>query len=335
MAALVVCTAACVKVPVAPSVPPAGPVQKLPDMRVPHHSAGVVAYEDRLYVWSGYTSPGQSNYDRTDVLEVYDPSARAWKQGAPLPGLRSGMGCLVLNGKFYSIGGETNPSGSFTDTVYRYDPKQDKWDERKGLPSTAWNPMCVACSGKAYVIGGRQGYGPTYPQVLAYDEEKESWQQMAEMPQSVMLGAIVASAGKIYVFGGTHFESESQRQPLQVMQIYDTAKDSWTTQSMPWKLSRPQAILHGQDIWLFAHDILDEADKPTPCPWAFKYSPASGKWTRYSFLLPEDATLNSPLAVIQDKVYFTDFYKNEVRLTKAACVDLKSLEGAVVQGVMP
>ena len=156
------------------------------------------------------------------------------------------------------------------------------------------------------------------------------------MPQSVMMGAIAALDGRIFVFGGTHFESESQRQPLQIMQVYDTAKNSWTTQPMPWKLSRPQAILHGQDIWLFAHDILDETDKPTPCPWAFKFSPASGKWMRYSIDLPEGAMLVSPLAVIRDKVYFTDFNSNDLPLTKAVCVDLKGLEGAAApNAVLP
>ena len=85
--------------------------EELPPMTVPHVSAGVVAWKDRLYVWSGYSTEGQPHYDRTTALEIFDGEKNAWQKGADLPAGRSSMGCFALDGKIYSIGGEGSPSG--------------------------------------------------------------------------------------------------------------------------------------------------------------------------------------------------------------------------------
>jgi len=291
---------------------------------VPHASAGVVAWENRLYVWSGYSTEGRPHYDRTTALEIFDGEKKAWRKGADLPDGRSSMGCFALNGKIYSIGGEASPSGTFTSNVYRYDPATDKWTELKPFPASAWAPLCAVCAGKAYVISGRRGYGGTEKDVYVYDEEKDVWQKRADIPTSIMEGASVTIEDRIYVFGGVHGESESERSYLKTLQIYDTAKDEWITEETPVRMYCPQAVKYDGEVWLFPRQLLDESGKDLPCPWAFRYSPVARRWTQYRIDKPESLSLHSLPVVVDGRVYFTEFYENGKRKTKICRLDLRT-----------
>ena len=52
-------------------------------------------------------------------------------------------------------------------------------------------------------------------------------------------GRCRAIEDRVYVFGGVHGESESDRSYLKTIQIYDTAKDEWTTEHLPVRMYCP------------------------------------------------------------------------------------------------
>jgi len=296
-------------------------------MHVPHDNGGVVACEGRLYVWSGYTAPGRPHYDRTPVLEVYDPATNTWTRKADVPGARNGIGQFVLNGMIYSVGGEESPSGSFTNTVYRYDPNKDTWTTMKPFPTDIWHPQSAVCAGKAYIVGGRQGYGCTYPYVYEYDERTDAWIRKADMPCSVTSGACVACENRIYVFGGNHKTGEPGNEYVDKIQIYDPSTDSWSYGGeIPWKLASPRVVKYKDDVHLFAAKVWD----PHSGDWVdnehiCKFSPASGKWSRTGFVPPVKTGGGSQLAIIDGNVYFTEIFENGRRANKAYSIDLGSL----------
>ena len=216
-------------------------------MNVPHDIGGVEPYNGNAYVWSGFTTPD----GRTTILEVYNPTTNTWTQKASVPDARNGMGNFVLNDNLYSIGGEANPSGNFTNTVYRYNVASDSWTAINPFPTNIWHPMTAVCNGVGYVIGGRHGYGQTYSHVYSYNESVDLWDSKAPMPYSTMQSGVVAYDSKIYVFGGNHKTNESSNEWVKKVQIYDTVQDSWSYGiDMPVILSTTQAVVYNNSAWI-------------------------------------------------------------------------------------
>ena len=53
-------------------------------------------------------------------MEIYDPYTGMWSLGADIPQVKSQPVAFELNGNFYTIGGETNPSDPviFADQIF-------------------------------------------------------------------------------------------------------------------------------------------------------------------------------------------------------------------------
>jgi hypothetical protein len=101
-----------------------------------HSNGGFVSYDGKLYLWGGLS--GSSNTAR---LEVFDPSTQTWMDGAFMPEALRGMGEFELSGFLYSVGGEMNPSGSFSNKILRYDPGADTWQQLANFPTIIWDPQ--------------------------------------------------------------------------------------------------------------------------------------------------------------------------------------------------
>jgi len=285
-------------------------------MHVAHHNAGAVACGGKLYVWSGYSNiPNALHRDRTPVMEIYDPKTDTWSRGADVPGKRNGMAAFELDGMIYSVGGEGEYSGNFTNSVYRYDPRNDEWTALTGFPTRIWDPVSVACHGKAYVIGGRRGYGRTYPDVYEYDAQRDTWTKKANMPISVMRAGAVAYRGKVYVFGGDHQVSESSAEWLRKIQVYDPAKDRWTyEEDMPVALSDFTAVICGGRIYLFAVRVYDENDRQ----WVknrrvYEYDPVRKRWATHEYSPEVETLYDNEIGVIDGWAYFTNTRENGER----------------------
>lgn len=132
-----------------------------------HRSAATIAYNGKLYVWSGV--PTDNSDQRSSMMEIYDPATGKWSTGAEAPAPRNGMGAFELGGKIYSVGGEGPRSAMFTSDVHRYDPATNTWEKLNNFPTSAWDIMFVVCDGKAYAFGSHHGYGPTFPDTYVYD----------------------------------------------------------------------------------------------------------------------------------------------------------------------
>ena len=287
--------------------------EEIPRMQVAHHSAGVVACDGKLYVWSGYSDiPNARHRDRTPLMEIYDPQTGRWSRGADVPGKRNGAGAFELDGLIYSVGGEGEVSATFTRSVYRYDPARDKWTTLNDFPTRAWDPLSVVCEGKAYVFGGRHGYGPTYPYVYAYDRENDAWTRKASMLTAVRKAGVVAWGGKIYVFGGVYQITENEVERVQRIQVYDPATDTWDLDgAMPYQISDLHAVAHEGRIVLFAEFMLDEeSGKWVPNRFVYVYDPKDKDWAQHAFSPPVKTAYGIDGCAIGGCVYFTDTFEN-------------------------
>ena len=298
-------------------------VEKLPNTLVPHHSPGVAAYAGRVHVWGGYTFPGRTHQNRTPVMEIFDPEKGVWRKGAPMPFLGNGMGYFILKGRMYSVGGEANPSGSFSNRVHRYDPARDKWEQLKPFPTPVWDPVSVVCRGTAYVMGGRHGYGRTYPHVYAYDAKSDQWTRKADMPTSVKCAAAVSVSGKVYVVGGVHAQSESNRRRLKLLQIYDPHANKWTTRPMPYTPHHPAAVLLDGDIWVFCDREVSTKGKFVHCRHIYRYTPSERQWYRYALDIPENVYSLRRVALVDGQVYCPEAHATNKPSSGACRIDLR------------
>jgi N-acetylneuraminic acid mutarotase len=305
--------------------------EEIASMNDEHLAAGSAIYDGKIYVWSGYN--GITNVSRSIVLESYEPAIDTWTTGPAVPDVgRNGFGSFELNGKLYIVGGEKNPSGTFTKTVYRLDLMDPlaTWQQINDFPTNIWESAMVIFNGKVYAIGGRHGYGATYNHVYEYDEAKDAWIAKTGMLYSTMAGGIAVYDGKIYVLGGNHKTSESSNEPTNLVQIYDPATDSWSYgTSMERAFSRVGCVQIDNAIWLFSYYSLDPITlvESEVGSYAFKYAPESGQWQQYSFtspLAPLVIHARNSLPLLGTEVYFTENNSGGTPTNKAFKVDLSS-----------
>src|SRR6266542_1680791 len=108
----------------------------LPDLPTDRNHLAAAAIDGKLYVAGGRFGGG-FNSERTDAVEIYDPSSGAWRAGAPMLSPRGGVGSVEANGCLFAIGGEGNyadPRG-LSPQNEAYDPRTDSWIGLAPMPT--------------------------------------------------------------------------------------------------------------------------------------------------------------------------------------------------------
>jgi hypothetical protein len=166
-----------------------------------------------LYVVGGLAGLGSPQ----DDVAVYDPIARGWREGPPLPEARHHLGATGLGGALYVSGG--------TDGMLQpWAPRPDFWRLEPGgeweiltpMPEGRWGHRMVSHDGRLFVVGGQ---GPT-ARVLIYDPD-DGWTTGAPMPAPRDHLSVVVLDDRIWAIGGRAPESLSR------VDIYDPAGDRW------------------------------------------------------------------------------------------------------------
>lgn len=87
-----------------------------------------------LYVAGGITT--NKNMSIVDHLacEVYNPAADSWTTFTSLPVPHVGAAGVVLEGKFYVLGGYSEEDYTDTKMVHRYDPTAQTWENMGKMP---------------------------------------------------------------------------------------------------------------------------------------------------------------------------------------------------------
>jgi N-acetylneuraminic acid mutarotase len=153
-----------------------------------------------------------------------------WRRVRGYPTARDEVRAAAVSGDVYVGSGVVqDDDGSLVslDEIFRFDPKRGTYRELPPIPSRVDHAAFVGHADRLYVIGGYQDEIPTAA-VWRYSPSAGNWDALAPMPTRRGAAAAAAIGGKIYVVGGS-----SQRQggevPLNDLEIYDVATDTWTT----------------------------------------------------------------------------------------------------------
>lgn len=147
-----------------------------------------------------------------DNTEEYDPTTAMWRQRAPIPVARGGIGSGVIDGRIVVFGGEgqsPNAFGTFND-VHAYDPASDTWLELPEMPTARHGLYGIVVANRLFAPGGGPRAGaffsdvhevfypsPTIvPQVAAADVRNA-----ASFTQALAPGALFSVFGEHLSFG--------------------------------------------------------------------------------------------------------------------------------------
>jgi Ca2+-binding RTX toxin-like protein len=171
----------------------------MPDGR--GRGAGGVAVHDGKIYYAG----GVHNGDAVPWFDVYDPATNNWEQLPNMPRARDHFHAVVVDGKFYAIGGRNGAINATTPKVDVYDLTQGaggSWQTLNTELPTPRGGFAAAALGQEILIIGGEGGGNSYNTVEAYDTVANSWRTLAPMPTARHGIQAAVCNGGIYVAAG-------------------------------------------------------------------------------------------------------------------------------------
>jgi len=172
----------------------------------PLAGGGSAIVNGKLHYFGGY------NVNRTDtdvhlVLDLNNPSG-GWQNAAPMLLSRNHQGAVVLNGKIYSVAGQTGTDeGLVTRTnVEMYDPATNQWTSVAPIPKAVSHiaSATFVMDGRIIVMGGESAHNVSVRECWAYNPATNQWVQLSSLPANRFSGVANTIGGKIiFTTGGS------------------------------------------------------------------------------------------------------------------------------------
>lgn len=181
--------------------------------------------DGRVYVIGGLTTPDPHDARSTrqePSVEVYDISANAWSNVAPMLTPRVAHAASTgKDGRIYAIGGEIEPDFRAVSTVEAYNPSTNTWAPVSSLPQPLSRMGAVTGEdGRIWVIANRGTY--------VYTPSTDSWRAAAPMPTQREHHEVVSTPdGRIWALGG--FSWDVGLHELNTVEVYDPSSNKWST----------------------------------------------------------------------------------------------------------
>jgi N-acetylneuraminic acid mutarotase len=141
---------------------------------------------------------------------VSSPEENVWAEMAPMQQPRSHLGAAAVNGKIYTIGGQTSSYQQYgvnkitaLNTTEVYDPVTNSWTYRTPMPVPSSGFAVAVCENKIYCISSVEGFN------LVYDSVLDIWENKTAMPISSKGAQANVVDGKIYLLLGYHSGSRN------------------------------------------------------------------------------------------------------------------------------
>jgi Kelch motif/Galactose oxidase, central domain len=205
--------------------------------------------DDKLYVFGGYTTDGNSFWN----LAEYDPATRAWTERAAGEH-GSALACSAASGA-------TDIYQVCTSYVGVYDPTADVWTFHRRPESPESTPthwmfdlrparggfVVEELADRLYAVGGvrlRSASRDVDGTLDIYDPASGAWLSGAPMPTGRYLPSAGVIDGKLLVAGGANDDADG----LSTLEEYDPAIDAWTAgPDMPTpRLGAASGVLDGK-----------------------------------------------------------------------------------------
>jgi N-acetylneuraminic acid mutarotase len=252
----------------------------------------------KLYVAGGCCVTFGFPFTRFSVLEVYDPATNTWTTKAPIPHAVYSAAAGVIDGKLYVAGGQADPTnGNNVTDLQIYDPATDSWSNGRPLPAGRAGANAGVINGKLYVAGGTtpENIGEV-DTALVYDPATDTWTNIAPMINPRASAGTAVMNGILYLVGGLAEFNPFTGIPVNTVDSYNPATDTWTTLA-PMPTTRyilAAGVINGK---LYAAGGTDNANTLTTVE---SYDPVANTWTTTPSMLtaaygPNAGVINNTL----------------------------------------
>jgi DNA-binding CsgD family transcriptional regulator len=174
--------------------------ESLRDKPTPVRDVQAVLIGEKIYVPGGELAVGRP----TDILEIYDPRANTWEQGAPLPQPISAYALADYEGQMYLFGGWDGEKA--LDVVYIYDPDEDAWREGTPMPTARYHAGAGVSEGRILVLGGKNEEGALKDTGVYFPSRdkgiEQAWEANEDLPNARYDFGIASIYNSIYILGG-------------------------------------------------------------------------------------------------------------------------------------
>ena len=186
----------------------------------------VTKAEDR---WIAYSLDGGENLTLTGTEYQIDLAWEGINVTAPLPKLSEGSHRIDIYAQFSTPIQFATPDSRTI--FFAVDTKNglDSWTTKASIPTARAELGVVSLNGKIYAIGGFVG-GTAVGTNEVYDPATNTWATLSSMPTARAGFGLAVFQNKIYAIGGANAGNQNGGySSTNVNEIYDPAKDSWTT----------------------------------------------------------------------------------------------------------
>ena len=266
------------------------------------HEAGLVAYNEELYLMGGR---------RINPTSVYDPEANTWKNLSPTPQEIHHFQPVIYDDKIYIIGAMTGqwPNETPIEKVIVFDPKLDSYEYTHQIPAhrQRGGAGVAIYNDKIYIVGGiTHGHQNGYVSWLdEYDPKTGEWKILQDAPHNRDHFQAVVHEDKLYAFGGrrtSHQTGEDMDLTVSHGNIYDFKSGKWEDVTNNMKIPTERA---GNGAFVYNGHIVIGGGESTAHVHAHdeieSYDTETGRWSKWPNL--NQGRHGTGFAIIGDYVY--------------------------------
>ncbi|MDR2707814.1 MAG: hypothetical protein LBB87_03595 [Nitrososphaerota archaeon] len=188
-------------------------------------------------------------------------------------------------------------------SVSALDLVEDSWTVKTPMSQARAGLGVIAVEGKIYAIGGYTVFNTAFDgrgfvgTNECYDPVSDTWVTLKSMPTARSNFAIATYKGKIYCIGGEAIDEKAALLDCRVTEVYDVAKDSWSTKTSPpfEGKNHPASVVDGKIFVITEYAV-------------FMYDTAADVWTEKnrSHVIPMVDDAYS--IVVDDKIIVTNVF---------------------------
>ncbi len=170
-------------------------------------AAGVVVYDDYVYVVAGNDGGHGPHATAVDWFDRFDPRTGSWERLPPAPRGRDHFHAAVVGNRLYAVGGRDSGVEGFIDSTFAevdvYDFESGSWSTLAdaALPTERAGGVTAAV-GRHVVIAGGEGFGQAWGETEALDTESGAWTSVGTLNQPRHGTQAIVYDGKIWVAAG-------------------------------------------------------------------------------------------------------------------------------------
>lgn len=191
------------------------------------HEAGLVAFEDKLYLLGGR---------RINPVDVFDPASGRWQELSKPPVEIHHFQAVVFGEAIYILGAMTGgwPEETPLERVLVYYPKEDRWEFSHQIPEhrQRGGAGAVVYQDKIYLVGGiSEGHMRGHRAWLdEYDPKTGEWKTLPDAPHARDHFQAAVAGDRLYAFAGrrtSRATGEDMTLTVQHGNVFDFATQAW------------------------------------------------------------------------------------------------------------